>query len=49
MKLRQPRISHETKVRIITDYAGGMKIKDILTRYKIAQGSLYRILKEKVL
>lgn len=49
MKLRQPRISLEQKLRVITDYnTKGMSIEDILKRNHISVGSLYRIIKEKV-
>jgi hypothetical protein len=48
MKLRQPRITPEQKVQILTDYNSNMKISEILKRNNISQGTLYRIIKEKV-
>ena len=48
MKLRQPRITHETKLRVLTDYNSKMPVDEIIKRHKISQGSLYRIIKEKV-
>jgi transposase len=49
MKLRNPKISLETKLRVITDYATeGMSIEQIMKRNHISVSSLYRILKEKV-
>ena len=48
MKLRKPRVTNETKVRLIADYNGGMLIEEILKRYAISQGTLYRIINQKI-
>lgn len=48
MKLRKPRISGETKARVITDYNAGISIGEILKRNNISLGTLYRILKQKI-
>lgn len=48
MKLRKPRITADTKVRVVTDYKAGLSIQQILDRYHISQGTLYRILNEKI-
>jgi hypothetical protein len=48
MELRKPRITPETKVKVIADYNSNMKVADILIRNKISLRTLYRIIKEKV-
>ena len=49
MKLRQPRITLEQKLRIVTDYnTAGMSIDTILKRNHISVGTLYRIIKQTV-
>ena len=47
--MRKPRITLETKLRVITDYnSPGMPIETIMKRNHVSLATLYRIIGEEV-
>uniref|UniRef100_A0A6M3J303 Putative DNA binding, helix-turn-helix domain containing protein n=1 Tax=viral metagenome TaxID=1070528 RepID=A0A6M3J303_9ZZZZ len=48
VKFRNKRLSITDQVSVVTDYNGGMSVKDILEKYKISRGTLYNILKKQI-
>ena len=45
---RLPRISIETKVKVVTDYKAGLLISEIMQRHNISKATLYRIIRMKI-
>jgi uncharacterized protein YjcR len=45
LEYRNKPLTKDQKVKLVTDYAANMKVKDIMAKYDISRTTIYNILK----
>ena len=48
IKYRNSRLPVNEQIYVVTDYNAKIPVKDILAKYSISRGTLYKILKQQV-
>ena len=48
LEYRNKPLTQDQKVKLVTDYASGMPIKDMMTKYGVSRQTIYNILKKVI-